>query len=87
MLTCVQNAEKAVQLPKEQIRKAKQQRLQDDAIIAESNLISFVSSVCVSGDVDTTGVHNLCSQGLRDAPSTPPRGKAAKRRRVLCSLL
>jgi len=31
----------------------------------------------VSGDVDTAGVHNLCSKGLRDAPSTPPRGKAA----------
>jgi len=31
----------------------------------------------VSGDVDTAGVHDPSSQGLRDAPSTPPRGKAA----------
>jgi len=39
----------------------------------------------VSGDVDTTGVHDLSSQGLRDTPSTPARGKATKRRQVLCS--
>ena len=39
----------------------------------------------VSGDVDTAGVHDFASQGLHETPSTPPRGKAAKRRRVHCS--
>jgi len=33
----------------------------------------------------TAAAHDPSSEGLRDAPSTPVRGKAAKRRRVLCS--
>jgi len=39
----------------------------------------------VSGDAVTAAVHDPSSEGLRDAPSTPVRGNAAKRRRVLCS--
>jgi len=39
----------------------------------------------VSGDAVTAAVHDPSSEGLRDAPSTPARGKAAKRRQVLCS--
>lgn len=39
----------------------------------------------VSGDAATAAAQDPSSEGLRDAASTPVRGKAAKRRRVLCS--
>ena len=39
----------------------------------------------VSGNAVTAAAHDPSSEGLRDAPNTPIRGKAAKRRRVLCS--
>jgi len=39
----------------------------------------------VSGDAATSAAQDPSPEGLRDAASTPVRGKAAKRRRVLCS--